>query len=55
MDSATPYNWHTIFNKITYGNASIADNFTYYKHVVFSLNFGFILASFKFKDYFYQN
>ena len=54
MDSAAPYNWHTLFNKITYGNASIADDFTYYKHVVFSLNFGFILASFKFKDYFYQ-
>ena len=52
-----PYNWHTFFDKITFGDKSIVDknNHTYYRHSVFSLDFGFILASFIFKEYFYDN
>ena len=49
-----PYNWHFFFDKITYGNNSVADhnNLTYYRNVAFSLDSGFIIASFIFKNYF---
>ena len=52
-----PNNWHTILDKISLGNENIVDdkNHSYYKHVVFSLDFGFISASYTFKDYFYKN
>ena len=52
LGSNPPYNWHTFFDKITYDNESISNNSTILKHVVFSLDFGFILAPFNFKDYF---
>ena len=57
MDGQPPYNWHFFFEKITYGNKSVADdkNLTYYRNVAFSLDFGFILASYRFKDFFYDN
>ena len=57
MGDQPPYNWHFFFEKIEYGDKTVAgdDNLTYYKNVVFSLDFGFILASYIFKDYFYDN
>jgi hypothetical protein len=56
VGSYPPYNWHTIFDKIEYdGNSSIARNYTYHRHVAFSLDFGFILAAINFKDYFDKN
>ena len=55
IGDSPPYNWHTFFEKIEYdGNSSIANNYTYHRHVAFSLDFGFILAAFNFKDYFYK-
>ena len=57
MGDQPPYNWHIFFDKIIFGNKTVADdnNITYYRNVVFSLDFGFILASYTFKDYFYTN
>ena len=52
-----PYNWHLFFDKITFGDKNIVGekNLTYLKNVAFSIDYGFIIASYTFKDYFYDN
>ena len=57
MGDQPPYNWHLFFDKITFGDKIIAgdENLTYFRHVAFSIDFGFILASYTFKNYFYEN
>lgn len=44
--------WCTFFSKITYDNESFADKYLYYRYSIFSLDFGFISASYNFKEYF---
>ena len=51
-----PYNWHVTLNKIEYdNNSSIASKYAIYRHVAFSLDFGFILAHTRIKDYLDKN
>ena len=57
MGDQPQYNWHLLFDKITFGDKIIAgdENLSYFRNVDLSIDFRFILASNILKDFFYDN